>query len=315
MTYPDFDDPMYEKLRDVSSELLLPNLELIPPNTLTLLETNPAFIEAYLVGLNCELGKELLWREYPTDRRGSYFRQFWDVRGIIAPAGGTTPAEVAELGRDITRLDEWSSRSSLGSHRNPRRPAAEQVVLAVRGDLLKKYPNTLIYAQKAHLGRDERGQALPEPVVSEIASEDDVRREIKFPVFKAAVDPDVRFFGFDLSAEQARGDLDASAESDDWGWYFVIQQLPGEPRFGMDVAFAPDDDPRTPISWDDVAWTLLPEEQRFIDTNVRPNPFTPAGPGESISQWGTDSAHMASILFQRPVMILVHAKEMLEGLG
>jgi len=315
MAYPDFDDPMYAKLRDISSELLLPNLQLIPPDTLTLLKTNPPFIESYLVGLNYEFGKELLWREYPTDRRGSYFRQFWDVRGIIAEPSGTSPAEAAELGRDIVPLDQWGPASRLGTHRNPLRPAGEQVVLTVRGELLKKYPNTLIYAQKAHLALDAHGRPLPDPVVAEVASEDDVKREIKFPAFKATVDPDIAFFGFDLTVEQARGGDHPQTATDDWGWYFVIQQLPGEPRFGMDVSFSPDDDPATPITWDDLAWTLFPGDPPFIDTGVRPQGLTPAGPGESLAQWGTDSARMASILYQRPVMILVHAKEMLEGLG
>ena len=31
-----------------------------------------------MVGLNHEFARKLLWREYPTDQRGSYFRQFWD---------------------------------------------------------------------------------------------------------------------------------------------------------------------------------------------------------------------------------------------
>jgi hypothetical protein len=52
----------------------------------------------------------------------------------------------------------------------------------------------------------------------------------------------------------------------------------------------------------------------FIDVSVQPSGFAPAGPGESAAQWGADSARMASILFQAPVMIAVHAKEMLEGL-
>ena len=161
MAYPDFDDPMYEKLRDISSELLLPNLELIPPNSITLLETNPEFIEAYLTGLNYEFGKELLWREYPTDQRGSYFRQFWDTRGVIAEPTGETPEVKSERSKDITPLDTWTSTSLLGTHRNPLRPSGKQVVLAVRGDLLKKYPNTLIYAQKAHLARDASGNPAP----------------------------------------------------------------------------------------------------------------------------------------------------------
>jgi len=308
MAYPDFDDPMYEKLRDISSELLLPNLQLIPPNTITLLETNPPFIESYIVGLNYEFGKELLWREYPTDRRGSYFRQFWDVRGIIAMPTDTDPAVLAEQGREVFPLDKWTSASALGSHRNPLRPPGEQVVLTVRGDLLKKYRNTLIYAQKAH--RDPDGG---DPIVSEVATEADVQTEIKFPAFKASIEPDIRFFGFAMTVEQARGDTNPQTDSDDWGWYFVIQQLPGEPRFGMDVTFSPDDDPSTPITWDDLAWSHFADTMAFVDTTIPPSSFQPAGPGESISQWGTDSARMASILYQRPVMILVHAKGMLEG--
>jgi len=47
---------------------------------------------------------------------------------------------------------------------------------------------------------------------------------------------------------------------------------------------------------------------------VQPQNFVPAGTGESLAQWGSDSARMANILFQAPVMIAVHAKEMLEGL-
>ena len=317
MAYPDFDDPMYEKLRNISSELLLPNLELIPPNTITLLETNPAFIEAYLTGLNYEFGKELLWREYPTDRRGSYFRQFWDVRGIIAAPTGEDPAAVSERGKDIIPLDQWLSTSELGAHRNPKRPPGKQLVLTVRGDLLKKYPNTLIYAQKAHLARDSSGNPRPDddPVIVTVASDADVSAEIKFPVFKASVDPDIRFYGFDLTVAQARGAENPRLDSDDWGYYFVIQQLPGEPRFGMDVSFVPDEDPATPLTWNDLAWSHFADGQPFIDTSVQPQSFTPAGTGESLSQWGTDSARMAAILFQTPVMIAVHAKEMLKGLS
>lgn len=317
MAYPDFDDPMYEKLRDLSSELLLPNLKLIPPNSITLLETNPPFIEAYLTGLNYEFGKELLWREYPTDRRGSYFRQFWDTRGILATESDEPSEAVSERSKDITPHDTWPLSSLLGAHRNPLRPPGEQVVLTVRGDVLKKYPGTLIYAQKAHIRRDAEGNPQPDknPVIGTVESDDDIEREIKFPVFKASVDPDIRFFGFDLSVEQAYGDADPQTAADDWGYFFIIQQLPGEPRFGMDITFSPDDDPTTPLTWNDLAWTQFAGGIPFVDTTVPPSSFVPAGPGESIGQWGDDSARMASILFQTPVMIAVHAKEMLEGLS
>ena len=71
MAYPEIDTPMYRPLVDRSTELFLPNLNLIEPNSITLLETNQRFIEAYMVGLNHEFARELLWREYPTDQRGS----------------------------------------------------------------------------------------------------------------------------------------------------------------------------------------------------------------------------------------------------
>ena len=66
-----------------SPKYFLPNINLIAPNSITLLETNQKFIESYMVGLNHEMARELLWREYPTDQRGSYFRQFWDVSGYL----------------------------------------------------------------------------------------------------------------------------------------------------------------------------------------------------------------------------------------
>ena len=318
MAYPDFPDPMYEKLRDISSELFLPNLELVPPNTISLLVTNPEFIEAYMTGLNHEFGRELLWREYPTDQRGSYFRQFWDVKGIIADDSDLTPekrAELADTYKDIVPIDTWISTSKLGTHRSPARPPGRQLVLLVRGELLKKYPNTIVYAQRAHIFRDEHGTPDPtkDPVIVEVKTEADMHAEILFPMFRAEVEPDIRFFGFDMKPEDAKGADNPQTATDDWGYYFIIQQVPGEPRFGMDIEFEPDDPNK--VTWDDLSWDEFSSGLRFIDTSTAPvasffNRLTSAERG----QWGSHSADMASILYQRPVMIAVHAKEMLENL-
>ena len=314
MAYPDFEDPMYEKLRDISSELLIPNLNLIPPNTISLLVTNPPFIESYMVGLNHEFGKELLWREYPTDKRGSYFRQFWDVKGIITNETGLTQEQLTEKYKDIIPLDKWFSTSELGNHNNRNLGGKKQVVLVVKGELFKKYPNTIVYAQKAHIFKDSHGtpDASHEPVIIEVQTEDEMKAEIKFPIFKADVNPDIKFFGFDLTIPQARGADDPQNENDDWGYYFIIQQIPGEPRFGMDINYEPDD-PAHP-TWDDVSWDKYSPVKGFISTGVKPTGFTPTGAGEDINQWGNNSAMMAYILYQKPVMIAVHAKEMLENL-
>ena len=94
LAVPRFPQPMWETLDETSRELLFPGLARIPRETVTVLETNPRFVEAFLVGANHELGAQLLFAGYPTDQRGTGFRQFWDVRGRVprrpAPMTPTT---------------------------------------------------------------------------------------------------------------------------------------------------------------------------------------------------------------------------------
>lgn len=272
-----------------------------------------------MVGLNHEFGRELLWREFPTDQRGSYFRQFWSVRGIVVPKPGATEpdAELKDVYRDITALDTWLSSSKLGQHKHPKRPTAENLVLTVRGELLKRYPNTLIYAQRAHMGRDKAGALDPKerPIIQAVETEQEMQDEIRFAALLGEAAPDIRFFGFDLTIEAAYGDSSPKRESDDWGWYFIFQELPGEPRFGMDVRFNPDDSSLTPITWDDLGWDSFDTPLTFINTAVKPKAsFSNRLSADLRSQWGRHSADMASLLFQKPVMIAVHAREMLEKL-
>ena len=65
MAYPVIDLPMYEPLKNLSSELFLPNINLIEHEHHHAARDQPAFIESYMVGLNHEFARELLWREYP----------------------------------------------------------------------------------------------------------------------------------------------------------------------------------------------------------------------------------------------------------
>jgi hypothetical protein len=311
MAYPDFEDPMYEKLRDISSELLIPNLHLIPNNTISLLKTNQKFIESYMVGLNHEMGSELLWREYPTDQRGSYFRQFWDVKGIVTPASKKTneeekkkeAEEMAEKLKDIKPIHTWGKNSLLGRHNNrDAQGDAKQLVLVIRGELLKRYPNTVIFAQKAI--PDPKG--TPEPKIKLDLTNEEFEKHLMFPLYKAEVFPDLKFFGFDLTIEEAGGTALTDGFTDNLGWFFVIQEIPGEPRFGMDIKYDAGSDG---ITWDDLAWDRFPTEIDYIKPGVKPN----LNPTDDINKWGTHSANMAYILFQKPNMVAVHANEMLEN--
>ena len=310
MAYPDLEDPMYKKLLDISAEAFLPNLQYIKNNSISLLVTNPRVIESYMVGLNHEMARELLWKEYPTDQRGSYFRQFWDVSGLVSPSspgGDLTAADKAAF-KDITPIQTWNEQTEkLGTHNNRITETAnqEQLVLAIRGDLFHKYPNTIVFAQKAvPAGAGDVDYDDGRKIERDLTDEQ-FKLKVKFPLYKAEIQPDIKFFGFDLTADRAKGTT-PGLDPDNLGWYFVIMQAPGAPVFGMDVSFNEGSDG---LSWDDLSWKNLPDDLQFITRGVAPS-FVPS----EVINWAETSASMAYILLQKPNMIAVHANKMLKGL-
>jgi hypothetical protein len=342
MAYPKINKPMYGDLKKISDELFLPNVNLIEHNSITLLETNQPFIESFMVGLNHEFARELLWREYPTDQRGSYFRQFWDVSSILKdPALADKPEdEQREPYYDITKLHEWRRLSKLGDHDNrqkPGEPAKEEVVLVIRGELLKKYPTAVVYAHKADWTKNEHNvidvkepRSLANPEEGDKEKPDP--RFVRTPLYSAKVDPDIYFFGFDLTVSEARGESEPQTPTlDNAGWFFVIKERPGEPRFGLDIT-ATDGSSQQLITWNDLDWgKVVPAEEGVIDVLNLPQPLSlpdshvfddsTEGKGQAeqfkddinIKKWDSsiDAANLAYILYQVPMMVCVHAAEML----
>jgi hypothetical protein len=341
MAYPVIDQPMYEPLKNLSAELFLPNINLIEHNTITLLETNQRFIEAYMVGLNHEFSRELLWREYPTDQRGSTFRQFWDPRGFF-DADNVGDEALKESLRDIPPLHTWRTTSPLGSHdhRDQGGEDEDELVLVIRGELLKRYPTAVVYAHRACWQRTGDGSAADrnrtpcerrgaidntkERLLAPLTPEEEARpprTKVLTPLYEAKVDPDIYFFGFDLTVKKAKGGTGQNPD-DDPGWFFVLKERPGEPRFGLDADKQPHLNTWSDLSWDDVQ-PAAPGSHIVVAT--APASFelkTPAGEDqEKTTQfqddrkvaWSRDmsSAELAYILFQVPVLVAVHASEML----
>jgi hypothetical protein len=290
MAYPEFRRPMYEALAEISEEFVIPGLEHLPPNTVTLLETNPTVIQAFMTGLNHEMARELLWREYPTDQRGSSFRQFWDPSGRLPQA--RTEAE-RKARYDVPELHRWDPADALGESIS--KGDQHQLVLLVRGELLRRFPTAMIFAEHARrnavLGRLE-----PDG-------------EVKWPLFRGHLPPDVYFLGFALTEEEARG------KDDDPGWYFVIQQQPTEPRFGLDEpdGFADTLPPLT--DWDDLTWGHLATQSEFPEMTYvsveAPLPDTSGVHDPPDVAWGGNAAQMAFITFQKPTRVAIHGEVML----
>jgi hypothetical protein len=372
MAYPELNIPMYKPLIDISADLFLPNINFVSQNSISLLETNQPFIEAYMVGLNHEFARELLWREYPTDQRGSCFRQFWDVSDFIYDGedlenlktivrnkfpeisdedefNKRLEEEIRESLKDIPKIHLWSKYSNLGEHDHReiyKKTKIEQakgtsagtgnaneneLVLVIRGELLKKYPNAVIYAHKAAWQPKSNTDNTPdkgkERVLADIGTDVDnpPRSIVKTPLYEAKVDPDIYFFGFDLTAETALGLTQGEPANlnDRAGWFFVIKERPGEIRFGLDTGFSDSLE-----VWNDFSWeTLLQGEnnKKFIqiskafdlhaDTLESDDTEKKLQREEDLQlTWnsGMNSAEIAYILYQAPVMMAVHAAEMLK---
>lgn len=199
MMAPAFPQPMYEPLKEKAQDLLLPGLDQVEPEKVVGLRTNRAFVEAYMIGLNVEMGRELLWRGFPTDQQGTYFQHFWGT-----DAGRGAPVDVEDLRKNLGR--------ELGTA--PDGTPADQFVLLLRSSLLRRYPNAIIYL-------------TPAQPTSTTPPANDV-----LPIFNGSMEPDVTFVGFPISPAAAVGSPGQP------GYFVVIQEHPTEPRFGLDVAVA-----------------------------------------------------------------------------
>src|SRR5215470_15676589 len=304
MAAPEFDTPMYKPLADLGHDWLLPGAGTIPADTVTLVRSNQRFVEAYLLGLSHEMARELLFHEYPTDQRGTYFRQFWDVRGAVA-AGGT-PIDPQTL-HDITPIHRWDATQGLGvnSGRTPPAPP-DHVVLLVKGELLRRFPNTIVSAVEAVVSAGERTLGT----------------NIQMPIFTGRLDPDLAFFGFDLQPAEARSGGTAGE-----GWFFVLAEHPTEPRFGLDAPEGIDSSVK-PTAWENLSWAHTATDPRalagldYLDLNAD-LPDTSAivtSAGDPPVAWhadrglgpaGAGGADLAWITLRRPFRVAIHGSDLL----
>ncbi|MER7457932.1 hypothetical protein [Micromonospora sp. NPDC126480] len=281
---PEFTTPMYQRLLALSVEYLVPGIGAVPDDSLGLLRANQSFVEAFLAGMNHELGRELVWREYPARPSATWCRQFFDT----GPGG---PA-------DIAVIRGWDPATGLGGHRPQEAPSAD-LVLLVKGALPRRYPDLRVYAVEAEWVDGRRREKAGGAVA--------------LPVFAGRLQRDAYFYGFALTVTEARG---STVEADHPGWFFVLEERPRAPRFGLD---APRDRFRgtAPARWSALSWAHLAGAgaplPSFVDIS---GPQWLVGAGAlrgngGPDEWGADAAAMARITLQRPVRILTHADSML----
>jgi hypothetical protein len=284
---PVFTDSLCWDVVKIDARLLLPGADTLANNRVALLAADNAYVAAFLAGANHEMGRELLWREFPASPGATFFRRFWDT----GPEGPD----------DIGDMRTWT-RPELGANVTGISAGALSVVL-VRGDLVRRYPEAHIFLVRAVWEDDE---AVPDPAQTEEA------------VLQGALDSRSVFLGFPVAVAAMRGDRTATARTPDTaGWFVAIEEPSTGPRFGLDRTRRPPDLTAPGATWQDLAWRhLLPPGGKAADLShaVARTPL-PAPLPQTLDglTWGHNAAHMAAITWQRPFRLYIHADQLLPG--
>jgi hypothetical protein len=262
---PRFDRPLSEALADRHPELVLPGVDAIVTNDVLLVESHGPFIEAFLVGANQEIGYELLWRGFPADSRSTAFKRFWPH---------------ADGGADIGDIAGWNPASAVGSHLT----SSAALVLVVRSALVRRYPGVLVAAVPAAWNTD--GSRSP---VKDAA-------KLVLPDFRGRVGADALYAGFSQpSLDNAIG---APKPTGPAGWFFLLSENPGDPRFGLDPDPVTTQPTRATLSWSHLS---LPADARYATVTA----FPPV-PDAHFAPDQATAASMASLTRQRPFRAYLH---------
>ena len=203
MRAPVVSDPLVQSLIAFESRAILRASDSLPNNTVSVVKENRAFVEAFLVGANHEMNNELRWREFPTGHARHHLPAF---------LGQETRARAIRPATTFLKFMRWTGQlgSNYPAHDVDRK---ESLVVLVRGDLIRKYGQILVTLNRATATSYVHGEG------TNFA-----------PIFAGQFTPDICYYGFDVDRE--------SVLADKARHFFVLYEVPGRVRFGLDVVTA-----------------------------------------------------------------------------
>ncbi|MDF2906102.1 MAG: uncharacterized protein K0R34_1423 [Herbinix sp.] len=266
---------------------LIPGLAELPNNKSMLLKVNRKFLEAFMLGANHEMVRELIWREYPIDRRATVFNSFWGA---------------ADANReDIVDIKNWSK--SLGDNVGSGKADKENIIVAIKSDLFRRYPKTMLYAVEydpllcnATKGWDNVINAVKQGVSSTGA-------KLHNPLFVVDVMENLKFVYYDLTKQY----MDSAANGTNPGgvrkFCFVILENMTVPKFGLDESKISDKK-----SFDDLSWCDFDVNKESgylnistIDSKIKAMTFSNTGVNKEFK----DAAKMAVLTINKPSGVIM----------
>lgn len=286
---PVFIDPLSWDLVRLDARYLLPGADKLDNNKVALLQADDDFVAAFLAGANHEMSRELIWREFPTSPRQTFFRRFWDTgEGGPDDIGEISRWESQLLGRNVTGV----TRDAL-------------TVILLRGDVVRRYPEVHVYLTG---GIWQDHDVIPGAA------------KVREPLLQGMLDRRTVFYGFPVSAQDMRGKrkkrVGMPREPEDAGWFVTIEEPSHGPRFGLDAPADDGSDLRSPATnWHALSWGhLVQRDSTLADISFAvastPLPSRTAATHGGLT-WGHNAAHMAAITWQRPFRLYIHADRLL----
>lgn len=295
MDVPELADAMYRPLKKLSLDYILPGLDKVPNNSITLCEENRRFIESYMVGINHEMGRELVWRKFPMDQRGTVFSHFWDPTCPVKDEEGDNGHPIAQ--RDIENIHQWKNK--LGEHSvdgeylidtgdpdtdTDESKSGARVALVIKGDLIRRYPDIIFFALK---------QIVKVPGDAEEIKwekEDEI-----LPSFRGQLGPDVLAVGFPFTTDDLRSG----------NYYFVLQENRKLPRFGLDINTRSQRNGDDPGDGGDLSWNNVNINRKGYIQDWDP-------PESSSALILDNSAQIAKNTLQKPIQLIIHSSQMMK---
>jgi hypothetical protein len=207
--------PLWSFLRDASPDWLLPGAGALPVDRVVAMQTNPGFVDAFLVGANQRALGELRWRNIPVVSGWTPLRRFWQRITDTTSAPATDVRPVLDV-RAVPATPTWPEASALGDLSHQATGPASLLVVVLHTELFRRYPATQVYLA-ANPGGTGSWTSTPDV--------DQPGKRVA-PNLTGTLDPDTVFFGFPLTAEAAKG------------FWLVLEEPPPGLRFHVADAAA-----------------------------------------------------------------------------